>query len=371
MGVQNSANLKAIIRPSVEKVLSQAIPKTQRAAVAIAHGGKVEIKTSEPVREPGPEDVLVHVVKTGTCHTDLHALSGDWELKSKMPLIAGHEGAGYIVKLGEQVKNFKPGDRVGIKWIHYTCGICEFCLSGRETVCPNQETSGFSVDGSFQEYAVAKARHVVPLPEGLSYDQAAPILCAGLTVYRGLKETEVKPGQWVVISGAGGGLGHLAVQYAKAMGMRVAAIDAGSKREFCESLGVDAFFDFKSEKNISQAILDTTHGGAHGALLAVANPEPYQQALGYLRTWGTLVTLGLPKRGSAIPVDIFDAVMRRLTVRGSIVGSRIEAIEALQFAARGAVKVHLEVRPLSKLQDVLDSMAKGEIKGRIVLDTSK
>ncbi|TPX55607.1 hypothetical protein PhCBS80983_g05180 [Powellomyces hirtus] len=368
---KQDTKLQSVVLPSREKSGSHQAPKTQRAAVATEHGKGVELRDSEPVKEPGDDEVLVHVVRTGLCHTDLHALSGDWEVKSKMPLIAGHEGAGYVVKTGSNVKNLRAGDRVGIKWIHDTCGQCEFCLSGRETVCPNQERTGFSCDGTFQEYAVAKATHVVPIPEEVGYDQAASMMCAGVTVYKGLKETEVKPGQWVVISGAGGGLGHLAVQFAKAMGMRVIGIDSGTKKDFCSSLGVDIFYDFEETKDLIQEIIFATTGGAHGALLAVAIPEPYQQALGYLRSWGTLVTLGLPKKGSIIPVDIFHTVMRRLTVRGSIVGTRTDAIEALGFAAQGSVKVHLTLEPMSKLKEVLEKMEKGEVEGRIVLDTSK
>ncbi|KAJ3160508.1 alcohol dehydrogenase [Geranomyces variabilis] len=362
-------NLQSITLPSREQNPAK-VPKTQRAAVATAHGKPLEIRNQEPIHQPATDEVLVHIVRTGVCHTDLHAISGDWEVKSKMPLVAGHEGAGYVVAVGGGVEVLKEGDRVGVKWLGDTCAACEYCLSGRETVCPNQKRTGFDIDGTFQQYAVAKAAQVVPIPEKVSYEQAASILCAGVTTYKGLKESEVKPGQWVIISGAGGGLGHLAVQYAKAMGMRVIGIDAGTKSDFCHKLGCDEFFDFK-DKNIVKSILEVTSGGAHGALLAVAIPEPYEQAISYLRPWGTLVTLGLPKKGSIIPADIFTVVMQRLTIRGSIVGTRTDAIEALDFAARGLVKVHLETKGLSEIKDVLEEMEQGKISGRIVLDTTK
>ncbi|KAJ3006613.1 alcohol dehydrogenase [Thoreauomyces humboldtii] len=361
----------AVIRPSKHSNPAP-VPKTQRVAIAEKHGAKtIQVKESEPVREPKEGEVLVHIVRTGVCHTDLHAVSGDWEVKSKLPVIAGHEGAGYVAKLGPGITDLSVGDRVGIKWVQSTCEKCEYCLTGRETVCPSQERTGFSCDGSFQEYAIANAAHVVPIPEEVSFDQAAPLLCAGVTVYKGLKETEVKPGQWVVISGSGGGLGHLAVQYAKAMGMLVVGVDSGAKEAFCKKLGVDAFFDFKQKEDLTESIIKVTRGGAHGALLAVATPEPYQQALAYLRPWGTLVSLGLPSHGAKIPCDIFDLVMRRLTVRGSIVGTRADANEAFAIAARGQVKVHLAVEPLSNIPDVIDRMIQGKIEGRIVLDTSK
>ncbi|KAJ3140271.1 alcohol dehydrogenase [Geranomyces variabilis] len=340
--MSDRSNLQSITLPSREQNPAK-VPKTQRAAVATAHGKPLEIRNQEPIHQPATDEVLVHIVRTGVCHTDLHAISGDWEVKSKMPLVAGHEGAGYVVGVGEGVEVLKEGDR---------------------------KRTGFDIDGTFQEYAVAKAAQVVPIPEKVSYEQAASILCAGVTTYKGLKESEVKPGQWVIVSGAGGGLGHLAVQYAKAMGMRVIGIDAGTKSDFCHKLGCDAFFDFK-DKNIVKSILEVTSGGAHGALLAVATPEPYEQAISYLRPWGTLVTLGLPKKGSIIPADIFTVVMQRLTIRGSIVGTRTDAIEALDFAARGLVKVHLETKGLSEIKDVLEEMEQGKISGRIVLDTTK
>ncbi|KAI8816374.1 alcohol dehydrogenase 2 [Fimicolochytrium jonesii] len=367
------AKLESVIAPSRdESGVPKSLPKTQRVAIATSHGAGVELKSDHPVPTPGPNDVLVHIIRTGVCHTDLHALDGDWEVKSKLPVIAGHEGAGVVVKVGENVDFLQEGDRVGVKWLQSTCGQCEFCLDGKETVCSNQQRTGFSCDGTFQEYAVASAAHVIPIPEGLSNDQAAPILCAGVTVYKGLKETEVKPGQWVVVSGAGGGLGHLAVQYARAMGMRVIAIDHPSKESFCSKLKAEAFVPFTLKPDeLTQKIKSITNGGAHGALLAVASPEPYATALTYLRSWGTLVTLGLPKRGSQIPVDIFDTVMRRLTVRGSIVGDRKDAREAMEFAARGDVKVEVEVVGWENLKEVLGKMKEGKLQGRVVLDTSK
>src|SRR4030095_15938159 len=159
---------------------------------------------------------LVQITATGVCHTDLHAADGDWPVKPTPPFIPGHEGAGVVVALGRGVTHLKEGDRVGIAWLHSACGHCEFCISGWETLCASQQNSGYSVNGSFAEYALVPADFGGRIPDGLSFVDAGPILCAGVTTYKALKETEARPGEWVVISGAGG-LGHIAIQSAKGM----------------------------------------------------------------------------------------------------------------------------------------------------------
>ena len=167
------------------------------------------------VLEPGPGQVLVKLVATGVCHTDLHAADGDWPVKPTPPFIPGHEGVGEVVQVGEGVTDLQPGDMVGNAWLAYACGDCEFCRTGWETLCEEQKNSGYSVDGSFGQYMLVDASFAARIPEGADPQEIAPILCAGVTVYKGLKVSEARPGQWVVISGIGG-LGHVAVQYAKA-----------------------------------------------------------------------------------------------------------------------------------------------------------
>ena len=192
------------------------MPKTMTAAFVEKFGEPLEIR-EVVIPTPGPGQVLVEIAASGVCHTDLHAAEGDWPIKPTLPFIPGHEGAGVVASLGSGVKHLKEGDRVGIAWLHSACGYCEFCLTGWETLCLGQQNSGYSVNGSFAQYALAQADYLGRIPDKLSFIDAAPILCAGVTTYKGLKETKTRPGEWVVISGVGG-LGHVAVQYAKAMG---------------------------------------------------------------------------------------------------------------------------------------------------------
>ncbi|HEY2164067.1 MAG TPA: zinc-dependent alcohol dehydrogenase, partial [Gemmatimonadaceae bacterium] len=218
---------------------------TMKAAV-VRELGKPLVIQEVPVPQPGENQILVRIAATGICHTDLHAVHGDWPVKPKPPFIPGHEGVGTVVAAGRAVRSVKEGDRVGIPWLHTACGYCSYCRTGWETLCGSQLNSGYSVNGSFAEYALADPAYIGRLPDRLEWGPAAPILCAGVTVYKGLKETEVKPGEWVVISGIGG-LGHMAVQYAKAMGMHVAAIDVHpEKLELAKSLGAEIALDAKA-----------------------------------------------------------------------------------------------------------------------------
>ena len=189
------------------------LPKTMKAAVVHDFGEPLSIEDVS-VPRPGAGQILVRVVASGVCHTDLHAAEGDWPVKPKLPFIPGHEGVGYVAAVGSDVTLMKEGDRVGVPWLHSACGTCEYCLTGWETLCELQQNTGYSVDGGFAEYVLAPAAYVGHLPDGLDFVEAAPILCAGVTTYKGLKETDTKPGDWIVIAGVGG-LGHVAVQYAK------------------------------------------------------------------------------------------------------------------------------------------------------------
>ncbi|MCL6362614.1 zinc-dependent alcohol dehydrogenase, partial [Pectobacterium polaris] len=232
------------------------IPKTQKAAVVQKTGGKVQIKDDIPVKQPedlAPGECLLKMHCTGVCHTDLHAALGDWPIPPQVPLIGGHEGVGEVVAIGKDTVHspVKIGDRVGVKWIAYSCLNCEQCRKGFEQNCYNVKLSGYTVDGTFSQYLVSYVNCVTPIPDGIPSDDSASILCAGLTVSRALKYSETVPYDWIVLPGAGGGLGHLAVQYAKYMGRRVIAIDGGEeKRKLCESLGADAWIDYTTCKDI-------------------------------------------------------------------------------------------------------------------------
>ncbi|ALL05029.1 alcohol dehydrogenase [Pedobacter sp. PACM 27299] len=338
------------------------LPKTMKAAVISEFGKPLQIE-EVAVKRPGRNQILVKVIASGVCHTDLHAVSGDWPVKPKMPLIPGHEGVGYVVALGQEVNNVKEGDLVGVPWLYSACGGCDHCITGWETLCESQQNGGYSVDGSFAEYVIADARYVGHLPANSNLLEMAPILCAGVTVYKGLKETEVKPGEWVAISGIGG-LGHVAVQYAKAMGMHVAAIDvADDKLELATKLGADLVVN--AMKQNPGEFLKKETGGMHGALVTAVSPIAFKQGLETLRRKGTMALNGLPPGN--FDLSIFDTVLNRITIRGSIVGTRKDLQEAIEFAAEGKVKATVTAAKLEDINEVFDQMKAGKIDGRMVL----
>lgn len=337
--------------------------KTMKAAVVRAFGQALVVEdVARP--HPGRGQVLVKIAACGVCHTDLHAAHGDWPIKPSLPLIPGHEGVGTVVQVGEGVEHVKEGDRVGVPWLHTACGHCVHCLGGWETLCEAQQNTGYSVNGGFAEYALADADYVGHLPANLSFLEAAPILCAGVTVYKGLKVTDAKPGDWVAISGIGG-LGHMAVQYAKAMGFKVAAVDIDEdKLQLARILGAE--ITVNATKTDPGPYLQTEIGGAHGVLVTAVSPIAFSQAMGMVRRGGTVSLNGLPP--GDFPLSIFDTVLRGITVRGSIVGTRLDLREALAFAADGRVRATVHAEGLRDINSIFDRMARGEIEGRVVLD---
>jgi len=350
------------------------IPKTQKAAIVETTDAPLNIVDNHPVRQPSelkPGECLVRLECSGVCHTDLHARKGDWPLSAKLPLIGGHEGVGTVVAIGEHTQGspVKLGDRVGIKWLAYSCLDCEQCRKGLEQSCPNQQLSGFTTDGTFSQYVVSWVSHVTPIPENMDSFEAASILCAGITVYRALKYSNAHIGDWVALPGAGGGLGHLAVQYASAMGFRVLAIDTGKeKHDLCMKLGAEKWIDFKTSKDLTKDIIAATDGqGPHAAVVTAATGAAYAQAIDYLRPGGSLMVVGLPAHAS-LSADIFFTVTKSISIYGSYVGNRQDAREALEIAARGKVKCFYQRKPLSALADTYEGLEKGEIVGRIVLD---
>eukprot|EP00595_Chromulina_sp_UTEXLB2642_P000469 CAMPEP_0196761158 /NCGR_PEP_ID=MMETSP1095-20130614/303_1 /TAXON_ID=96789 ORGANISM="Chromulina nebulosa, Strain UTEXLB2642" /NCGR_SAMPLE_ID=MMETSP1095 /ASSEMBLY_ACC=CAM_ASM_000446 /LENGTH=340 /DNA_ID=CAMNT_0042110337 /DNA_START=172 /DNA_END=1194 /DNA_ORIENTATION=- len=338
-----------------------------KAAQIQFHGGPLEIKEID-IPVPKNDEVLIKIHASGCCHTDVHAMDGDWPVKSKLPLTPGHEGAGEVVEVGADVKNVKIGDRVGIPWLHSACGACEFCNTGWETLCLKQQNTGYSVDGGLGEYAIGRASHVIPIPDKVGYVESAPILCAGITAYKALKETEAKPGQVVTIIGAAGGLGHLAVQYAKAMGLIVIAVDVGQdKLEFTKKLGADFAVDALDPKLI-ETVNGYSHGGSHGVLVFATNPKAFKASVDLSRRKGTIVCVGLP--AGTFDTSIFDVVLKRLTIRGSIVGTREDANEAFQFVDRGLVKCAIETAKFENVANVFERLRAGKINGRVVIDFS-
>lgn len=337
---------------------------TMKAAVVHKLGQPLSID-EVPIPTPGPGEVLVKVMASGVCHTDLHAAEGDWPVKPSPPFIPGHEGTGTVAAVGPGVKTLREGDRVGVAWLHDACGSCEYCTTGWETLCEYQHNSGYSVNGSFAEYTIGAAMYVGRLPERLGFAEAAPILCAGVTTYKGIKEADVRPGEWLAISGIGG-LGHLAVQYAKAMGLYVAALDvAEDKLALAKSLGADVAIDARLPDAAAQ-VIKQTGGGAHGVLVTAVSRGAFNQALNLVRRKGTISLVGLPPGHFETP--IFDVVLKRITIRGSIVGTRHDLAESLAFAGDGKVHSHIHRKSLDDINRVLADLAAGTVDGRIVLD---
>jgi propanol-preferring alcohol dehydrogenase len=326
-----------------------------------------------PVQKPGPDEVLINVKYSGVCHTDLHAMMGDWPIPTKLPLVGGHEGAGVVVAKGELVTDIEIGDHAGIKWLNGSCLACSFCMQADEPLCPQALLSGYTVDGSFQQYAIAKAAHVARIPKDMALDAVAPVLCAGITVYKGLKESGVRPGQYVAIVGAGGGLGSMAIQYARAMGLQVVAIDGGpEKGESCKTLGAETYVDFTTSPDLVQEVKDATPDGLgpHAVLLLAVSEKPFQQATAYVRSRGSVVCIAMPAK-AFLKAPVFDTVVRMLSIKGSYVGNRQDTREALDFFQRGLVKVPYKTVGLSELQGVYNLMQEGKIVGRYVVDTSR
>lgn len=312
-----------------------------------------------------PGKIVVKTEACGVCHTDLHAASGDWPIKPKLPFIPGHEAIGIVTAVAQGVKIVKEGDRVGVPWLYSACGHCEYCLRAWETVCPDAEFGGYSKDGGFAEYILADPNYVAHIPKGLAPAEAAPLICAGITTYKGLKQTSARPGEWVAISGCGG-LGHLAIQYAKAMGLLVCAVDIDDgKLAHAKALGADMTVNAKSE-DAATAVKKGTSGGAHGVLITAPSLIAFQQGIGMARKLGTCVLVGLPP--GQFPVPLFDVVANCISIRGSFVGTRADMAEALAFASDGRVKADIELQPLSAVNHIFERLQKGDVAARVVID---
>jgi len=317
------------------------------------------------IPSPGAGQILIKTEACGVCHTDLHAARGDWPLKPTLPFIPGHEAIGLVAALGTGVTLVKEGDRVGLPWLYSACGHCEYCLSGWETVCPQAQFGGYTKNGGFAEYLLADPNYVARVPSGLGAKDAAPLICAGVTTYKGIKETAARPGQWIAISGVGG-LGHLAVQYAKVMGLRICAIDIDDgKLAHAKRLGADVVVNAKTA-DAAAAVKKATGGGAHGVLITAPSLVAFKQGIGMVRSRGTCVLVGLPP--GEFPVPLFDVVANCITIRGSFVGTRQDMVEALAFAAEGKVKADIELQPLSAINQVFERLQRGDVASRVVLD---
>ncbi|TAQ89794.1 hypothetical protein B7494_g1904 [Chlorociboria aeruginascens] len=356
------------------------IPKKYKAMV-YDKPGTISTKLEElATPEPGTGDVLVRLTHSGVCHSDMGVMENTWRIlpyPTQPGQIGGHEGVGIVQKLGPGAEGkVKVGDRVGIKWIASVCGACLACLEGRDGNCFNQKISGYYYPGTFQQYALAPANYVTPIPDALSSEDAAPLLCAGVTVYSALRKSDAQSGQWVVIAGAGGGLGHLACQIgSRGMAMRIIGIDHGSKESLVKDCGAEVFIDITKfdDTTIAKEIKRVTGGlGASAVIVVTASNRAYAQALSFLRFGGTLVCVGMPEGDSQPIANAFPAAMvsKELKIKGSSVGSQREALEILDMAARGVVKTHLKTVKMQTLTEVFKEMSEGKLQGRIVLDLS-
>ncbi|KMO71449.1 alcohol dehydrogenase AdhP [Mycolicibacterium chlorophenolicum] len=336
---------------------------TMRAAVVHQLGSPLTIDELE-LPKPDYGEALVKLETSGVCHTDLHAAHGDWPVKPTPPFVPGHEGYGTVVAVGDGVDDLKVGDKVGNAWLWSACGRCEYCRTGWETLCEHQRNGGYTVNGSFGSYMLVNAAYAPRIPDGVDPVEVAPILCAGVTVYKGLKVTDTRPGQWVAISGIGG-LGHVAVQYATAMGLRVVAIDVDdSKLALATSLGAEVVVNARTADVVAEVRNAT--GGVHGVLVTAVHPEAFGQAIGLARRGGTIVFVGLPP--GDFPASIFDIVLKGLTIRGSIVGTRQDMVEAIDFFARGLIHPTVHTAALDDINTVFADMEQGRIDGRVVID---
>jgi alcohol dehydrogenase, propanol-preferring len=316
-----------------------------------------------PKPVPGAHEILVRVETSGLCHTDIHAAHGDWPVKPTPPFIPGHEGIGLVEEVGPGVDEVAIGDRVAMPWLGYACGTCEYCVSGWETLCLEQKNTGYSIDGGFAEYVKANSRYVVKVPEGVDPVDAAPLTCAGVTTYKAIKVAGTRSSDVVAIFGVGG-LGHLALQYARLAGGRVVAIDVhDEKLALAKELGAEFTVNAAREDPV-EAIQNL--GGADQAIALAVAPCAFQQAYRSLRRGGTLVFVALPPENT-VELPIFETVLNGITVVGSIVGTRVDLREVFELHAAGLTKVISEVRPLDSVNEAIAEVEAGTVPARIVL----
>lgn len=338
---------------------------------AVLHEFKAPLSLEEvPRPQPGPDDVLIKVEVCGVCHSDLHVADGDWKQLAgivKKPLILGHEIVGQVVDRGAAVQSIEMGDRVGVPWINWTCGQCEFCREGNENLCVRQRITGVMVDGGYAEFTNAPASHVVKIPDTVSSEQAAPLLCAGVTVHRALKQAGIqqgttRAGKRLAVFGVGG-LGHIAIQIGRAAGAEVTAIDISEEKlALAKSLGAARTLNAATDKVVKEL---RSAGGVHVALVASAAKSAYDMAFPCVRPTGTLLAVGLPAQDISFPAIMMAA--GEIQIKASSVGTREDLREVLAMGAAGIVHCQVTARPLADVQEVLGQLSRGEVSGRVVL----
>ncbi|RTE72898.1 hypothetical protein BHE90_012677 [Fusarium euwallaceae] len=351
------------------------IPLTCKAGVVVKHGPDFKIEIQDvPVPEPGADEILIRLNVTGVCYSDIHYMLEDLPLprmRDHGVRSPGHEGAGVVVKVGVLVKNWKPGDRAGVKPTWNTCMSCQFCWLGLECHCAEAVPTGLKVPGTYQQYILSPARYASRIPDGVDDFSAGPIMCSGSTMRRSLVESQLRPGQWTAFLGAGGGVGHMGVQLAKAMGLRVIGVDAGeNKRRLCMELGCEAFIDFANTQDVPEEIKRITSGkGVDGVFVTASSPASYAMATKMVCISGKIMCVGMPPSGTAFAGDdpMF-LMLRNLKVIGTLTGSMKDTDDALEFAARGLLKPVYQIFGIDRLPEAVDLLRHGKVAGRCVID---
>lgn len=335
-------------------------------AVTLDNGKLTYGKVTKP--KPTGGQVLVKMVASGVCHTDLHLAHGEIKGALKPHLVLGHEAVGEVEEVGENVEEFKRGDHILVPWLRQTCGKCAHCITGHETMCEFRISTGADVDGGYAEYLIANAQHAMMVPPELSASQAAPLACAGVTSYKALKDSGARPGQWVAVIGGAGGLGHLALQFANAMALKTICIDIELKDKcgFIKELGVNRACIFDGQdRELEQKVKALIAEGVHASIVLAPCASAYQQAMNITRRGGSVMCVALPKE--PIALNFQDIVTKELRVQGSLVGDRQDLAEVLQFAADKKVHCCVTERNLKDAPKVLSEMAVKQVKGRVVL----
>jgi propanol-preferring alcohol dehydrogenase len=319
-----------------------------------------------PAPEPKEGQVLVRIEASGLCHTDIHAAHGDWPVKPQLPLIPGHEGVGIVEALGPGVNGgIKDGDRVAIPWLGYACGNCRYCNAGWETLCESQSNTGYFMDGAYAQYATGYARHVVKVPQGVDPGAAAPLTCAGVTTYKAVRVSGVGPAQLCAVFGVGG-LGHMAIQYARIQGATVVAVDLhDDKLETARELGADYTVNAAQQDPVAEI---KKLGGADAAIALAVSPKAFEQAYGSLARGGTLVFVGLPA-DNYVQLPIFETVLNGITIKGSIVGTHHDLEDVFELHALGRTRVLYETRALDQVNEAFEDVEQARTKApRVVLE---
>src|SRR5580692_5795101 len=333
---------------------------------AVLHEFKAPLSLEDvPLPQVGADEVLIEVETCGVCHSDLHVADGDWVQLAgivKKPLILGHEIVGRVVERGAAVQSVEIGDRVGVPWVQWTCGQCEFCREGNENLCVRQRITGVMADGGYAEFTKAPASHIVKIPDALRSEQAAPLLCAGVTVHRALKQSRIRAGQRLAVFGVGG-LGHLAVQIGRAAGAEVTAIDISEEKlALAKSLGATRTLNATTAEVVKEI---RRAGGMHVAIVTSAAKSAYDMAFYCVRPTGALLVVGLPAKEISFPPIMMAA--GEIHIKASAVGTREDLREVLEMGAAGTIHCQVATRPLADVQQVLEQLARGEISGRVIL----